>query len=235
VAKLGPLERLTTIDGELAAVVTVTGNERGQQVQRDLGFVVTDDFYSSAACTCRVQAHAGESSSILRNLVRQDVHALGIRRRRYEYEPPPGWQPLAQSLSVEWLPPDYPRYATTILIYPANPIGLYGRADLARAPQELAQLGYEVRVSASREITTPTGLHGALQELAFEKAGESALRTQVLLRDDHYCYPAEVTSRTLDRWAEANDVFLRLVNSIIKIPSWFQVPSATPVLLHWAD
>lgn len=237
VETMGPLERFTTNDGEYAAAISIRGIERGLPVQRDLGFVLTDDFFSSATLTCWSKERSRELSLVHRTLVRADVHALGVRRRRFEYTPPPSYQPLKQSLAVEWIPPDYPRNASTILVHPANPREGYGTADLGRVREGLEQLGYTVsRVEPPARVTARSGLGGEIQLLAFEKRSEpAALRASVLLQDDLYAYPIELTCRSPDRWAEARAVLDELVQSIQPLPDRTKVSQKLTTFSHWAD
>ena len=234
---LGDIERMTTADGEYAAVVTALGGERGHPVRRDLGFVLTDDFFSSATATSRVPERAGELAALLRELVRHDVHALGIRRRRYEYEPPPGYQPVRQALTVEWIPPDYPHNATTIIVYPANPRVGYAAADPTRVARELEQLGYAVHGEASAvPVTSAGGLAGIVQHIEFDGRGEApGRRSTALLTDERYVYPVELTCRSPQRWADVGAAFLRLVQSIQPLPGPTAPAPLHEAFLHWMD
>lgn len=237
--QMSALERLITIDGEFAAAVTVIGSEHGRIVHRNLGFVLTDDFYSSVTSTCRVETHTAQVAILLRELLRTDVHALGIRRRRFEYDPPAGYQPVRQSLAVEWIPPDYPNHGASILVHPANPAKGFGVADLSRIPSELAQLGFNVtRVKPHEPISHPSGLQGEHQEIAFQAPGSqpSMLRASVVLRDELYVYPLEITSRTPGRWHDHLAVFEAVVRSVRPLPRPGVAAVADPaVLLHWID
>src|SRR5688572_24707992 len=85
VTAVGPLERFATVEGEHAALVTVSGLLDGRPAQRDLGFVLLDDCYARAGGLCLVPDEFARFTELVRTLVRGDVHLAGERRRWFEY------------------------------------------------------------------------------------------------------------------------------------------------------
>jgi hypothetical protein len=232
---IGPPERLVTFDGEHAALVSVTGTEGGNPAQRDFGFVFGDDFFSSVGGLCYRADLRAEIKDLVRDLVMRDVHGLGVRRRRFEYEPPRGWQPLARGLATEWLPPDYPRNSTTIMVYPANPSGITEAVTLEQAVAFLVERGHVIeQKDAPVAVTTASGLAGMAQTVRARPAqGPSRLLETVLLADVRYTYALELTSHDPARWGSHRELLARLVHSIAPVPAPSRRLAAAGVMSHW--
>jgi len=217
VKSIAPLERLLTIEGEFAALLGVECTEGGRDVRIDLGFVFTDDFFSSTAGTCRDPALRQDVTTIVRELVRHDNLALGVRRRRVEYQPPKDWQPFRRSLATEWIPPDFPRHDTTLLAYPANPIAVTGRLTFGSAHTYLEGLGWQVvEASAIEKGMTKRGVAFEAQEWVFARAKQPPRKTRmVVLADTLYQYPFELRMVATDNPVADRDVLANVVESVV--------------------
>lgn len=189
------VERLTTAEGEFGALATISGVERGAPAQRDLGFVFGDDFYALVSAVCYRPDQFDEVTRVVRELVATDTHALGVRRRRFEYSPPRNWQPIVRYFVTDWLVPGFPRDAVHLTVYPANPIAI-------TPPNLLAGLTGAgrptTRVDRERYATlrTPSGLSGDLAEVALTIEGKPTIKLIALLRDARYSYVLEATAGT---------------------------------------
>jgi hypothetical protein len=129
--KVASHERLETIEGEHAALVTLAGTQDGVPAQRDLGFTFGDDFVSSVGGLCFREAAFRDQTTLVRELTRYDSHVLGIRRRRFEYDPPAGWQPVSlPGQAVDWLAPEYPRQRVSLTVHAASPHALVDNTSL---------------------------------------------------------------------------------------------------------
>jgi hypothetical protein len=225
-------ERLLTLDGEHAGLVTVTGRQNDVPAQRDLGFVFADDWFSSVGGLCLADELRPRFTALVRELTTLDVHVLGVRRRRFEYQPPPGWQPLAHDLVTEWLPPDYPSNLTTLTVFAANP------TDLVQTPTQevivagLERAGYRVERSAQTTLTTDSGLPGTRHVVELTKA-RRVFRDMVQLRDDRYVYPLELNSADERRWPAHQDIFAQLVRSIRPVPPPSRKEMTAVLMSHW--
>lgn len=231
----GEVERFLTDDDELAALVTASCVEDARVVQVTLGFVFTDDFFSSMAATCRDPLLSGEIHATVRALVRADSHALGVRRRRFEYTPPATWQPYRRSLATEWLPPGYPAHSTTLVAYPANPIDVVGRGWFGDMHTFLEEAGWHVLdVGPLRRGTNAHALAFEEQEvLARRPDGSLRRHCVVLLGDSRYQYPLELRVESADL-ADADRAVLRaVVDSVVP----FRPPVRAPMtsMQHWID
>jgi hypothetical protein len=231
----GRSERLVTHDGEHGVLVTVTGTQHGLPAQRDFGFVFGDCFFSSVGGLCLRRELRAEFTALVRELCRRDVHALGVRRRRFWYAPPVGWQPLGHGLATEWLAPDYPRSHTTLMVYPANPIALLGKVSLASTGAALAESGHLIEEQGQPEtVTSQLGLSGQRQELRGKTgAGATLLRDTVVLADGRYTYAIELTSGDPDGWSSSRALLTTLVESIEPVPPPTPMEAVAGLQAHW--
>src|SRR5688500_7018167 len=119
----GPLEPLLTREGEFAALVSVPGERAGEPIERTVGIVYGDDFYSVIDGVALRGEERDRFRHTVRALVAVDSYLLGERRRRFVHAPPPGWHGFAAGpMHVRWLPLDYPRNLGSITVYPALPV-----------------------------------------------------------------------------------------------------------------
>lgn len=239
---IGEPERLLTLDGEHAAAITVLGTQRGATARRDLGFVFGDDVFSSISGLCLRPALDVELGRIVRDLVRSDVHAFGLRRRRFEYSPPQGWQPLGQRLAVQWFPPDYPANTTWLMVYPANPVTLIesavtDAATIERALAYLEECGFLIEDKRPPEpLLAASGLRGTGQQVLAKRADGKSIHHEVaILRDQRYAYVVELWSQASARWPEHRAVLRTLVHGIRPVPASSRHEAALNAVSHWLD
>jgi hypothetical protein len=85
-------------------------------------------------------------------------------------------------------------------------------------------------------FTTPEGLAGVAQDIRFEREGSPpGLRRTILLGDERYHYPIEITSYAPDRWQEHVAAGANLVTTIRAVPPSARAAAARPALQHWLD
>ena len=77
ITRVGAPERLTTNEGEPAALVTIDGLLLEAPVQRTVGYVITDDFYSRVDGLALQADAVGLMARIVRTLTQNDTFALG--------------------------------------------------------------------------------------------------------------------------------------------------------------
>jgi len=183
-----PIERLVTAEGEYAAFATLTA----PGLQRDVGFVFGDDFYARISAVTRSAEHFAEMTKLVRELVSSDVQMLGVRRRRYEYTPPRGWQPLARGFVTDWLAPGYPGNVASLTVYPALPVE-YAPAELLASMLVPRVAGSEVVTEKTSPLGLANGLAGDLGESIVAVDGRRIVTLACVLRDRRYAYPLEAT------------------------------------------
>ena len=229
IKSIGTLERFRTAEGEAAAALAVDCEDAGRPVRVDLGFVITDELFTSIAGVCREPLLGDKIARIVRELLCQDTLALGVRRRRFEYVPPADWQPSRQGLVTEWLPPGYPRRATSLVVHPATP--------RAAADVQLDALRTYVECAGCDDVTTSPIETGATRRgipfeactVQFRRDGESRSTRVLVLADQHYRYPLEL--RAGGSMADADlRVLADVVDSIVPFG-----PIGTGVFTHWIE
>ena len=225
-------ERLATAEGEHAALVTLHGDERGRPAQRDLGVVFGDDFYALTSAVCLDPARGPATTALVRELVLGDSHVLGVRRRRYEYAPPPGWQALARGFVTDWLPPGAPADSTTLAIYPASPTALSSGATIRMMVRAAEQDAALVRQDPIVSLRTAAGLAGAAVEITLRDAAGELVKYLAALHDARYLYPLEATARRLDDFAPHRPTFADVIETIRPVPTG-ERSEAHAFLAHW--
>ena len=160
---VGSIERLTTVEGEHAALVTIRGSLDGQPAQRDVGFVLLDHHYARVDGLALCADDFAASTAIVRALICGDVHLAGERQRRFEYESPAGWHARARGLHADWYPLDFPRSRGVIHVFPALPAARVGMASgllTLLGDEEVAAGWLEDAREAPLAISSDHGLTG---------------------------------------------------------------------------
>jgi hypothetical protein len=230
-------EMLVTAEGEYAAHVVVSGLVDGKPAQRDVGLVFGDDFYALLSGLCVVEEKFAEFSRLVRLLVRLDSHALGVRRRRYLYTPPPGWHGQARGLTTEWSPLDFPQVPTLIHVFPANPLAEQPQTVLDQMLAEDAANGFVFEAMRGPEpIASLHGLAGLAWNIVGTFGGKPrSHRDLVVLKDNRYLYSLRLETMQEERSVE-RALFLELVRSVQPIPApTVTEPKQVGTLVeHWA-
>jgi hypothetical protein len=206
--EVGAPRRLTTREGEPAALVLVAGRLEGRATLLSFGFVFLDDYYARVTGAAAVDARGRELAATVEALVISDTHALGrLRRRRYVYAPPLGWQGTGDLFDARWYPPDYPRNAARILVAAATPwtAGL-AEASLARLAGGRAALAGLADARAT--LATRRGLVGERLQLRLTPDLETHV---ALLRDAAMFYAVR-----LDTPAAGAAVNLELLHDLVE-------------------
>jgi hypothetical protein len=112
---------IVTEEGELGVIVPTRGLLAGLPVVRILGIVITDEVFAALDTLIQLRTQLALLERVSRELLLSVSLGLGVRRRRYRYQPPAGWQAIPNGLVATWIPPGYPNDPTHITVYPANP------------------------------------------------------------------------------------------------------------------
>jgi hypothetical protein len=233
------VEPLVTLEGEYAAIARVEGTLEGKPAQRDFGFVFGDDFYTRLLGLCVKPERFAAFSDAVRRLTLADSQLLGIRRRRYLYEPPPRdhWQGIARVFQTDWIPLDFPRNGSVITVFPANPVPASPAQVAENLFAEDKALGFRVdRQEGPETLQTQFGLFGGKWELEGQHLGRPVtLRQLVVLQDRRYLYSLLLDSATPDTRDAAIATFDKLVRSVRPLP---EATSLVPrdesgAMAHW--
>jgi hypothetical protein len=228
------VERLTTFEGEYGALATIAGGHDAHAAQLNLGFVFGDDFYARTSALCCRSQLFDDMTALVRKLVVTDSHALGIRRRRFDYASPREWQPIIRRFITDWIPPGYPNDAIHLTVYPANPTR-FTRREIC------ATLVGGGRIEPERDlklpITTSSGLSGDLFELAYRVDGRRVVKLSAILADERYSYAIDVTADREERISTHREEIDRVIASIRPIPieQPLRADDRNEALMHWLD
>lgn len=234
VTSVRAVEPLVTSEGEYAAIVDV-GGAAPMPVERTLGFVFGDDWYSEVTGTAIRRELVAPVRELVRKLVLDSRLMLGIRRRRFVYTQPPGWHGHTRlPLFVTWFPPEHPRDATSITVYPALPAP-FGTDEephfrmIPIGPPASAEIIDELE---PRTTFVRNGLVGCRWRFAVrDERGRAVHRDMVLMRDARYLYASY-----LDRDANPDEGLLAyqaLLDSIRPVPDPGLTRSAEPLTSDW--
>jgi len=236
-AVAGAPERVVTGEGEYGAFVTVTGTFNDRRAVRAIGMVFGDDFYALLSGLCAVPDKVPELTRLVRRLLHADAHALGVRRRRYLYTPPPGWHGQVRGLTTEWSPLDFPRAPSLIHVYPANPVAAEPQHVLEQMLADDRAGGFVLEgLRGPEPVTSAHGLSGRVWRIAGRfGAKPPAERDLVVFQDSHHLYSLRFETLEQER-AAPRQLFLDLVRSVHPIPSGSALETwdVDNLVGHWA-
>ena len=218
--RAGTWERMLTIEGEHAAAITIVGAVDGRPIQRDFGIVFLDDAYALTGGYCLDPESFALFATTVRELARGDAHLLGIRRRRFEYTAPEGWQARARGFVAQWFPRDYPTERARITVWPALP------SSALSAEAFVDRVAGEATAHKTREACTIDELRG--YQLVMEN-GAARCRV-IVVEDDRYTY-----GMRLDATTHVHDgAFEALARSMRPVPR--PAREAPPTFAaHWVE
>lgn len=235
VRSVSPPESLFTAEGEFAALCEMSAEVMGRPVRRAVGVVLGDDYYASFDGVGLRSEQPSWIVDTVRELVRADRHYLGVRRRRYFFEPPKELQGLERvPLHAYYYPPAYPRDPTLLVLHPALPRTLAPTHDLWQLFQPI-DLPPVRSASEVMPATTPRMAGEAWECRYVLPSGAERIRDVIVLSDDLYLYPLSLDSPPplLER---NRQVANRLLQSIQPLPRPAGVPTAPPsrALSFWS-
>lgn len=228
------IERLVTAEGEYAAVVDLVHPLAGIEVQRTIGVVYADDWYSSISGLARDPEHFERFSALVRQLTASDRLMLGgHRRRRFVYSPPTGWNgwsPLP--LVTTWFAPGYPRSRTSLTVYPALPVSPNTAAALSSIPVGPPRPAEIVEPRAAPIDIESGELAGRQWEFVARDARGLFVRAVAILASDrhHYVVHLDAVEAQLD---EGQRALAALIASIEPLPVAGDLAPTTDVFDHW--
>jgi hypothetical protein len=216
-----PPARVISDEGEYGAWVVLRGTRDGTRAMRYVGAIMTDDVCAAVDGIVLVRPRYAALEKATRELLQGVSLGLGVRRRRFLYDPPPGWQALPSGLVANWYPPDFPANATNVAVYPANPV--------ARSPHELferlladeQQNGLVVEGAISEEpFRSDHGLAGTWWCVRGHRARPPGPvhREIVIFGDPTYRYSLRLETTIAERIAEHRDLFRAVARSARPIP-----------------
>ncbi len=179
-------ERVTTVEGEHGAIVRIDGRLGGAPMRRVLGMVFGDHFTAMSDGLSIVEAHFDELEATARDLTQRTMLVLGVRRRRFLYRRPPGWQAVANLFVTKYLAPTFPRDRAMITVYPASPRGETPHQMVKSILEEHEGRGLStVLIGDAEQTALPNGMTGWRWQIS---TGPSIVHVAIF-EDAKYVYP----------------------------------------------
>jgi hypothetical protein len=201
---LGAVEPLVTDEGELGALLTAGA--------RVWGVVYAEDYFAWYEGN-------GDVVAPIRALVRAHRLGLGPRRRRFRYVPPAGWDGIARGLITDWLSPDFPGTWGVITAYPTELASTTSTAIVSILLARAASYGFVADAPPEvADLEPRDGLAGIRAEVRGKLSGQPVQRALAAFLDRDHVYALELQCRTPVAWIEHHSVFLRLCESVERLP-----------------
>jgi hypothetical protein len=235
---ISDVKRLITAEGEYGITYQLQAEAPPDKLQLAVGLVYGDDFYSSFEGTSTVPELGEQLIQTIEYLVHDTPFALGfMRRRRYGYHAPEGWQPHVKAHVVSWYPLDFPKHRAVIRVFDAVPAKESNSIVLARRlfddPQnDLAS----VTDSNLFELITDNSLAGVIEVTRGNWSdGVPSAMMRVTVQDGQYAYNLRLECSE-PHIESSRALFETLVRSIEPLPT----PETTQGgekgrLIHWAE
>ena len=242
VQKLRPPEPLCTAEGEYASFVDIDGKLADWPLKLYLGIVFADDFVS----LLRVLSWNGaELEPVARELLHRCSLGLGVRRRRFLYEPPPGWSVHTQDLVVTFYAPGFPKELGSITVFPANPVSETPQSVYDAWLEKEWQAGFIVaEATGPWLVSSRHGVHGSHFRITgrYDDGSDDGdsinprsetpplSRELVVLQQAPYLYVLRLDSALDEKLDEHRAIFRQVVSSVQPLPG----KAAQDLVGHWA-
>ena len=240
---LAPCE-VITCEGEYGAWVRVQGTREGVAAVHFVGAVFADEFAAALDTLVVLKDKAEMLEATAKEMLANVSFGLGVRRRRYLYCPPAGWQAIPNGLVANWYPPDFPANHSNIVVYPAQPMLDAGHHTFAYfLSQEEAQ-GFTLHGEGGVDIVSEGGLEGKHWQFTGRRANRDDLvhREVITFLSPTYSYALRMESFDTTRLPETREIFRQTARTIQPIPSpgrrqvgGADSEQATFVFSHWSD
>jgi len=237
-------EQQLTAEGEYATFVSISGRLGHFPLKLYLGIVFADDFVS----LLRVLAwDSAALETVARELLYRCRLGLGVRRRRFRFEPPPGWSTKSDAQVVTFYPPDFPENLTSVTVFPANPLEATPQSVFETWLEKEWQQGFIVAESLGPwPVASRYGVHGCHFRITGRYASDDNSddgnddsaevdaaawqRDLVILQQAPYLYMLRLDTARRERLDEHLALFRQIVSSVQPVPS----PVAGEAMEHWA-
>lgn len=221
---VGDNEPLITVEGEYACLVRISATMNRRPARRVITAVFTSAFTTLLDGISVMPDRFDEFEALARELTRHTRLLLGIRRRRFVYAPPSGWHAIANVLTTNWYPPDYPGNHARLIAFPASPRNKPPERILAMHMEAERQAGVVIdAVTGPETATSRHGLTGVRWYIDTRSpAFERMLQVLAVFEDNRYTYPLRLDLANTASAAHAEDarvgVFDRVCDSVEPIP-----------------
>jgi hypothetical protein len=231
-APIASYERFSTLEGEHALMVTLATTAG----PRHLALVIGDAAATLVDGAPGDAASAAPVARLVRALATASCLGLGpLRRRRYVYRVPDGWNGLGREHATVWLHPEFPRVPVTLTVRDAQPRGTTAPVLLDRWLYDQTRTLLKDAPDKLMPVTARGELGGVVARIAGRHAaGEphhAVLRAT--FEDARFVYVAELAGPS-DAVTTSVPTFSTLIESIEPIPTSLVEDLSTRVV-SWSD
>lgn len=231
-ARRSPARDVHAFDTQEGELALRTGDIVGDALARELALVVGDRD-ASLVVGIAPRANSAELFAIVDELACTAQLRLGIRRRRYRYTPPGGWQRFTlDGLDAHYLAPGHPRSPGCLTVHAALP----GARPLDAWWCDAAPLGTGGATFDGSALLDEglacAGLAGRRVRLAGHDGTRALLAELVCLADREYWYPIVLVtdaSGARER-LDALDDLVATIHPLARTPA---AAAATDAFRHW--
>ena len=213
-------ELFLTAEGEYVVLVRVSGHLGGRPIWHLISAIYGEESMNVLDAIVREPAALPAVAHLVRELVYADQLGLGVRKRRFLYAPPAGWQPRPRGLLCSWYPPDHLQHPAALVAHPAMPRDGSPEAVVETFLKVYQSRGFVVEAMTDGEpVTTDAGLHGKAFCLVGRFPSLSELTCDLLvLADARYLYSLILETEAPAHRAALQDVLPAVARSVRPIP-----------------
>lgn len=225
-----PVEPMTTCEGELA----LRTGDCGADAARELGMVIGDDFCTIFLGATSAPREQPGLARIIDGLTHDCRLHLGVRRRRFLFDPPPGWQGFSiDGFDAHYLAPGHPRSVGVVTVHAAVP----AVPSLAEWWDDAAQLtGAAASFSpvpiVDELLTGPEHLAGRRIRIAGHAGDRALLAELTCLADRDYWYPIVLVSEP-QAMPERAAAVASIIRSIRPLTRGVATAQSLAAFQHW--
>jgi hypothetical protein len=231
--ELGPATLFPTCEGEHACLVPVAAQTARGPTDHWIAVVIGDEHAVLIDGTA-APAHLTEMRERVHRIAEYYYLALGeMRRRKFEYQPPAGWNGLRHPTSTSWYHPGYPRQMAVIKVFDVRPAAVSAPDVLDRVLFIDTSIINDEPPTPPIACRTPRGLVGYVVRGDGTLGGIPVSFASAYFTDERFAYFMRLEAGR-DIFAAAMPVLAAMTESIVSIP-YTRLKASTTNLIHWAE
>jgi hypothetical protein len=231
------ITRFLTLEGEYGARVLVTGRRGAQPVAHVVAAVFAEDFSTRVTARITNLERLDEYVAFVTQIAREDRLHLGVRRRRFVFQPPTHWHVVPGiGLEVALFAPEYPARPACIVVSPAEPIALSPQHPRAMLAEQDARQGL---APAHEEPLPAVDTRSQLLTSEMWRSsrplpdGRKMIRFLIVLADGRYHYPLRLECLDEPDLEHLRRVLAEVAGTVEPLP--IPPPTGESALALWQD
>lgn len=232
-ATLGPASLFSTIEGEHACLLSVDVKHGAGTTPHWVAVVAGDEHAVVIDATADPE-HMPKARERVHGMAEYTYLALGeIRRRKYEYVPPKGWNGLRLPTATWWFHPGYPREMAVIKVFDVRPAAVTAPDVLDRILFIDPTIVNDEPPTPPIACRTPGGLMGYVVRGDGTAAGVPVSFAAAYFTDERFAYFMRYEARR-DLFKPSMPAFAALTESVVAIPH-AQLKATATHMIHWTE